>query len=170
MDKPQIAITSAHQFPTLDAATNPANREIGLSAGLGAVLFKSPYGVAFYKGGHDDWTDNLAVCVESKKSCILLMSNSVRGEITYPALIKSLFGDTGLPWSWEYNPQGSPPPITASAIPQTSQSRAVHKAPASQDVSDVVGTGERRPLLIFIIIVPPLCRLPDGFRAARTAL
>lgn len=112
MLRPQIAITSAHQFPTLDTTLNRANREIGLSAGLGSVLFKSPYGAAFFKGGHDDWTDNMVVCVESKKQCILLLSNSMRGEVIYPALIKSVFGDTRLPWSWEYNPQGSPPAIT----------------------------------------------------------
>ena len=112
MLRPQIAITSAHQFPTLDVTLNPANRMIGLSSGLGLVLFKSPYGVAFYKGGHDDWTDNLVVCVESKKQCILLLSNSMRGEVIYPALVKSVFGDSGLPWTWEYNPEGSPTPIT----------------------------------------------------------
>lgn len=111
MLRPQIAIKSAHQFPTLDATTERANLKIGLSAGLGSVLFKSPYGAAFFKGGHDDWTDNMVVCVESKKQCILLLSNSMRGEVIYPALIKSIFGDTRLPWSWEYNPQGSPPPI-----------------------------------------------------------
>ncbi|HKS42693.1 MAG TPA: serine hydrolase domain-containing protein [Blastocatellia bacterium] len=111
MLRPQIAIASAHQFPTLDATTERANRKIGLSAGLGSVLFKSPYGAAFFKGGHDDWTGNMVVCVESKKQCILLLSNSVRGEVIYPALVKSVFGDTRLPWSWEYNPQGSPPPI-----------------------------------------------------------
>jgi CubicO group peptidase (beta-lactamase class C family) len=104
MLRPQIAITSAHQFPTLEAKTDPANKEISLSAGLGSVLFKGPYGPAFYKGGHDDWTDNIFVCVEAKKRCILLLSNSVRGETIYPALIKSVFGDAGVPWSWEYNP------------------------------------------------------------------
>lgn len=109
--RPQIAITSAHQFPTLETVTSPANRKIGLSAGLGVVLFKSPYGPAFFKGGHDNWTGNMVVCVESKKQCILLLSNSVRGELIYPALVEWLFGDSRLPWSWEYNPQGSPPPI-----------------------------------------------------------
>jgi CubicO group peptidase (beta-lactamase class C family) len=104
MLRPQIAITSAHQFPTLEAKSNPANRKIDLSAGLGSVLFKGPYGPAFYKGGHDDWTDNIFVCVETKKRCILLLSNSVHAETIYPALIKSVLGDTGLPWSWEYNP------------------------------------------------------------------
>jgi hypothetical protein len=46
----------------------------------------------------NDWTDNLVVCVESKMDCILLLSNSMRGEVIYPALVKSVFGDTGLPW------------------------------------------------------------------------
>lgn len=114
MLRPQIAITSAHQFPTLEAKTNPANREIDLSSGLGSVLFKGRYGSAFYKGGHDDWTDNIFVCVEAKKRCILLLSNSVRAETIYPALIQSVFGDTGLPWSWEYNPEGAPPPVESA--------------------------------------------------------
>jgi len=103
MLRPQIAITSAHQFPTLDTAANPAHEKIGLSAGLGLVLFTSSHGPAFFKGGHDDWTGNMAICVESKKQCILLMSNSVRAEIIYPALVHSLFGETKLPWEWEYN-------------------------------------------------------------------
>ena len=104
MLRPQIAITSAHQFPTLETTTEPANRAIGLSSGLGSVLFQSPHGAAFYKGGHNDSTDNLAVGVESKKRGILLMSNSVRAETIYPELVKGVFGDTGLPWTWEYNP------------------------------------------------------------------
>ncbi len=112
MLRPQIAITSAHQFPTLAVTVRPANSEIGLSSGLGAILFRSPYGDAFFKGGHDDHTGNQAVCVVPKKSGILLISNSVRGETIYPALVGALFGDTQLPWSWEYNPQGSPPPVT----------------------------------------------------------
>src|SRR4051794_35461220 len=114
MLRPQLAIESAHQFPTLEPKTNPANRAIGLAAGLGSVLFKGPAGAAFYKGGHDDWTDNLAVCVETKKRCILLLSNSVRAETIYPAVVRAVFGETGLPWSWEYNPEGSPPPTGLS--------------------------------------------------------
>lgn len=117
MLKPQIPITSAHQFPTFDTATNAANTELGLAAGLGAVLFKSPHGPAFFKGGHDDWTGNMAICVESKKQCILLMSNSVRAEIIYPELVKSLFGETRLPWTWEYNPPSASPSPVATPGP-----------------------------------------------------
>jgi hypothetical protein len=59
----------------------------------------------------------MAICVEAKKQCILLMSNSVRGEIIYPALVNSLFGETKLPWEWEYNPtvaEPTPSPSPAS--------------------------------------------------------
>ena len=114
MLRPQIDITSAHQFPTLDSATNPAHEKIALSAGLGLVLFKSSHGPAFFKGGHDDSTGNMAVCVESKKQCILLMSNSVRAEIIYPGLVNSLLGETGLPWEWEYNPTVAAPTTSPS--------------------------------------------------------
>lgn len=110
MLRPQIAIVSPHQFPTLETATEPANRAIGLASGLGAVLFKGPEGAAFYKGGHDDWTDNMAVCAEAKKRCILLLSNTARGAAFYPELVDAVLGKTGLPWRWEYNPQGPPPP------------------------------------------------------------
>lgn len=109
MVRPQIAIHSAHQFPTLEGKENPANREIDLAAGLGCVVFKGPYGAAFYKGGHDDMTDNLAVCVEAGRRCILLLSNSVRAETIYPLLVESVFGKAGVPWSWEYSDASLPP-------------------------------------------------------------
>jgi hypothetical protein len=42
MLRPQIAISSAHQFPTLLTQTDARNEAIALSAGLGVVLFVSP--------------------------------------------------------------------------------------------------------------------------------
>ncbi|MEO7724205.1 MAG: serine hydrolase domain-containing protein [Chthoniobacterales bacterium] len=111
MLKPQIAIHSAHQFPTLEEAQNPPNVKIGLSSGLGCVLFQSPIGPAFYKGGHNEWTDNLAIGIPAKKRGILLMSNSVLAETIYPALVYYLWGETNLPWSWEYSVPGLPPPV-----------------------------------------------------------
>lgn len=104
MIRPQIAIDSAHQFPTFDPAVNLAHRSIGLAAGLGSVVFRGPFGTAFFKGGHDDWTANFAVCVESKKRCVLLLSNSVRAEAIYPELVDAVLGPSGVPWPWEYNP------------------------------------------------------------------
>ena len=40
MIKPQVPITSAHQFPTLAAEVDPNNKAIGLAAGLGLVTFR----------------------------------------------------------------------------------------------------------------------------------
>ncbi|CAN5603815.1 hypothetical protein BH20VER3_BH20VER3_01400 [soil metagenome] len=112
MLRPQIAIKSAHQFPPLDPAENPAHAEIKLSAGLGCVLFQSADGPAFYKGGHNEWTDNLAIGLPGKKRGVLVMSNSVLAETIYPALVKFLWGDTHLPWSWEYNAPQLPSPVS----------------------------------------------------------
>ena len=42
MVKPQIAITTPSQFPTLSQATSPAMKALELSAGLGVVTFEGP--------------------------------------------------------------------------------------------------------------------------------
>jgi hypothetical protein len=41
-----------------------------------------------------------------------LMSNSILAETIYPALVKFLWGEIGLPWSWEYNTPELPPPLS----------------------------------------------------------
>ena len=104
MLRPQIAITSQHQFPTLDFSHMPDNAGWKLSAGLGWIVFQSPYGPAFYKSGHDDYTDNHAVCVERLRRCVLIMTNSGVGARAFPALVAAVMGDIGEPWSWELNP------------------------------------------------------------------
>jgi CubicO group peptidase (beta-lactamase class C family) len=109
MLRPQIAIRSAHQFPTLEQAENSeADARIGLSAGLGG----GPFGPVFYKGGHNEWTDNIALGIPAKKRGLLLLSNSILAETIYPALVKFLWGEIGLPWSWEYNTPELPPPLS----------------------------------------------------------
>ena len=104
MLRPQIMITSAHQFPTLDFSHMPDDPHWALAAGLGWVVYKGRYGPSFYKGGHDDFTDNHAVCVEAQKRCLLMMTNSGVGARLFPALTAAVMGDPGTPWSWEYNP------------------------------------------------------------------
>ena len=106
--RPQLAITSAHQFPTFAPGTDPS---LGLSAGLGVVLFSGPQGRGFFKGGHDDWTDNTLVCLEMRRRCVVLLSNSARAQAIYPAVVRAVLGETGLPWRWEYSDPSSPPPI-----------------------------------------------------------
>jgi len=101
--RPQVPITSAHQFPTLAAETNPGNADIGLAAGLGLVTFRDTSGPAWFKGGHNDWTGNMVVCLENARRCLVLLSNDVRAERIYPALARHVLGETKMPWAWEYN-------------------------------------------------------------------
>ncbi len=101
--RPQVAIASAHQFPTLMTATDPRNAEIGLAAGLGLVTFRDTTGPAWFKGGHNDTTGNMVICLEARKRCVVLLSNDVRAERIYPELARLVLGETRMPWRWEYD-------------------------------------------------------------------
>jgi CubicO group peptidase (beta-lactamase class C family) len=105
--KPQLAITTPSQFPSLGPVAPPAARRPGLAAGLGVVVFDGPQGHGFFKGGHDDITGNTLVCVETSWRCALLLSNDVRAEAAYPGLVRFLIGETGAPWTWEYGPKAA---------------------------------------------------------------
>lgn len=100
--RPAWPIGSRHQFPTLDPAEDERNRDIGLAAGLGLVVFKDDSGPAFFKGGHNEWTGNIVVCLETGRRCAVLMSNDVRAERIYPQLVTEILGETRMPWRWEY--------------------------------------------------------------------
>ncbi len=101
--RPQVPITSSHQFPTLVTETGSRNAEIGLAAGLGLVTFQDTSGPAWFKGGHNPWTGNMVICLENKKRCVVMLANDVRAERIYPELARRILGDTKMPWTWEYN-------------------------------------------------------------------
>ena len=101
--RPQAPITSAHQFPTLGTDSGTRNASIGLSAGLGLVTFRDPSGAAWFKGGHNESTGNMVICLETGKRCVVMLSNDVRAERIYPELAKMVLGETAMPWWWEYN-------------------------------------------------------------------
>lgn len=101
--RPGLAITSKHQFPTLTTDTEPRNAEVGLAAGVGVVTFQDSSGPAWFKGGHDDGTANMVLCLESGKRCVVMLSNDVRSERIYPRIVELVLGKTGMPWSWEYS-------------------------------------------------------------------
>lgn len=101
--RPQVPITSSHQFPTLMTETEPRNAEIGLAAGLGLVTFQDTSGPAWFKGGHNDWTGNMVICLENKMRCVIMLANDVRAERIYPELARMILGDTKMPWTWEYD-------------------------------------------------------------------
>ncbi len=117
MLRPQIAIRSAHQFPSLATETTAANDPIHLSYGLGWGLYSSAYGRAFFKEGHDEGWRHLALCFEgsgakNKGAGILIMTNSSNGEGIFKPLLDALLGPTQFPFKWEqYTPYSDLPPL-----------------------------------------------------------
>jgi CubicO group peptidase (beta-lactamase class C family) len=101
--RPQVPIKSSHQFPTLMTETEPRNAEIGLAAGLGVVTFTDTTGPAWFKGGHNDWTGNMVICLENTKRCVVMLGNDVRAERIYPEIARIILGETKMPWAWEYD-------------------------------------------------------------------
>jgi CubicO group peptidase (beta-lactamase class C family) len=102
LTKAQLPITTASQFPPLQAELPKEKRRKDLAAGLGVVVFDGPQGRGFYKGGHNDVTGNTLVCVEKTKNCVVILANDVRAEAGFPRLVKFLLGETGVPYRWEY--------------------------------------------------------------------
>ena len=103
---PQLPITTASQFPTLQPEAPLAERSPGLAAGLGVIVFDGPQGRGFMKGGHNDSTGNMLVCVETRRRCVVLLANDVRAEAAFPRLVEHVLGDAGVPWRWEYGEKG----------------------------------------------------------------
>ncbi|TBR39248.1 MULTISPECIES: serine hydrolase domain-containing protein [Dyella] len=99
--KPALAVHSVQSFPTLDEATTQDNDGIALSAALGVMVYQSPQGPAWFKTGHDDGTNNLALCLQASRRCIVIMSNSSNSEGIYRYLIDAVLGPTCYPWYWE---------------------------------------------------------------------
>lgn len=102
MARPQLPILSASQFPTLAGDAPVERRTPGLAAGLGVVAFTGPQGPGILKGGHNEWTGNIWVCLEDGRRCVMLLGNDVRAERIYPRIVRMILGETGAPWRWEY--------------------------------------------------------------------
>lgn len=98
--RPQLAITTRTQFPTLQAELPPGERRPDLAAGLGVISFSGPQGRGFEKGGHNDTTGNSWVCVEARRACVVLLANDVRAEAAFPAIVRFILGETGVPYDW----------------------------------------------------------------------
>ncbi len=102
LTRAQWPITGAHQFPSLASELPGEHRRADLAAGLGVIVFDGPQGPGFFKGGHNDSTGNTWVCVEKRRSCVVLLANDVRAEALFPGLVAFILGETGAPWVWEY--------------------------------------------------------------------
>lgn len=99
--KGTLSITTRQQFPTLLPDAAVADRPAA-SAALGVIAFTGPQGAGWLKGGHDDVTANTMVCLERGRRCALVLSNDVRAERAFPALVRAMLGETGVPYRWEY--------------------------------------------------------------------
>lgn len=102
MLRPQLGISTASQFPTLQPQLPATRRRPDLAAGLGVVVFDGPQGPGFMKGGHDAITGNTLVCLERSRRCVAILSNDVRAERAFPRLVAFVLGETAAPWRWEY--------------------------------------------------------------------
>jgi CubicO group peptidase (beta-lactamase class C family) len=98
----QLPIRTASQFPSLGPEAPAGKQWKGLAAGLGVITFDGPQGRGFFKGGHNDSTGNMWVCLERGRRCVVLLANDVRAEAAFPRLVETILGPTGLPWRWEY--------------------------------------------------------------------
>jgi CubicO group peptidase (beta-lactamase class C family) len=103
--KPQLHITTPHQFPLFQPDLPANEQRKDLYAGLGVIVFDGPQGHGFYKGGHDGQTANTMVCLEARQRCVLILSNDVRSEAGFAELVRFILGDTGVPYAWEYGDQ-----------------------------------------------------------------
>jgi CubicO group peptidase (beta-lactamase class C family) len=119
MVRPQLPITTASQFPSLQPEVAPDRQFKRLAAGLGVITFSGPRGRGFFKGGHNDTTGNMWVCLERGRRCVVLLANDVRAEAAFPKLVRLVLGETGVPWEWEYGPQ----PWALAASPARSGSQ-----------------------------------------------
>jgi CubicO group peptidase (beta-lactamase class C family) len=97
-----LPIASRHQFPPFEEGSAAWPQR--LAAGLGVVTFQDRSGGAgWFKGGHNDTTANMVICLDAKRRCVLMLSNDVRAERIYPELARRVLGENDMPWAWEYN-------------------------------------------------------------------
>lgn len=101
MTNTQLRIKSRRQFGPLAIIDSTDNDDIELGYGLGVGVFKTPFGKAFFKEGHDDGWGHYSVCFPDKKIAIVIMTNNDNGESIFKELLDYAIGDTFTPWHWQ---------------------------------------------------------------------
>jgi CubicO group peptidase (beta-lactamase class C family) len=97
----QISIRSMSQFGPLSLVDSTTNDQIELGYGLGLGVFKTPFGKAFFKEGHDDGWGHYSVYFPDKRIGIVIMTNNDNGESIFKDLLEYAIADTFTPWKWE---------------------------------------------------------------------
>lgn len=102
--RPEVPISTKSKFPTIEVLDtyDPIGPEVHLAGGLGVDTWEGPSGRFFAKGGHNEWTGNIAQCDEANKRCFVLLGNDVRAELIYPAIVTMVLGNNRYPWAWTY--------------------------------------------------------------------
>lgn len=100
--RPQLPITTASQFPTIQPELPVDERIPNLASSLGVETFRGPQGPGFYKGGHNDFTGNMMICLKRGRRCMVVLGNDVRVEVLFPELTRAVLGETGTSWKWKY--------------------------------------------------------------------
>jgi CubicO group peptidase (beta-lactamase class C family) len=103
MFRPVVQIRSLHEFAVAkDEPNGKEAADVGLAYGVGwGLLTHTRFGPAFFKEGHGDGAQNFITCFERKKSCMIILTNSDNGELTFRPLLEKILGDTVTPWEWE---------------------------------------------------------------------
>ena len=101
MTNTQLRIRSRSQFGPLAGIDSTDNDDIQLGYGLGVGVFKTAYGTAFFKEGHDDGWGHYSICFPDKKIAVVIMTNNDNGESIFKELLAYSIGDIFTPWRWE---------------------------------------------------------------------
>ena len=95
MTKPQLHITTAHQFPMFGADLPPESAaQRPPTPAWASSSLTARKATCFYKGGHDGQTANTLVCLNISQRCALILSNDVRSEAGFAELVLFLLGET----------------------------------------------------------------------------
>jgi CubicO group peptidase (beta-lactamase class C family) len=107
MLRPFITIHSLHLFGAPNEGVGKEAEQIGLAYGVGwGLLTHTKFGPAFFKEGHGDGAQNYMICFQQSKACMILLTNSDNGELSFRPLLEKILGDTVTPWEWEgYTPE-----------------------------------------------------------------
>jgi serine-type D-Ala-D-Ala carboxypeptidase/endopeptidase len=101
MTSQQIRIKSRSQFGPLAKIDSTDNDNIQLGYGLGVGTFKTPYGSAFFKEGHDDGWGHYSIGFPDKKIAVVIMTNNDNGESIFKEFLEYSIGDRFTPWRWQ---------------------------------------------------------------------
>jgi D-alanyl-D-alanine-carboxypeptidase/D-alanyl-D-alanine-endopeptidase len=97
----QVRIRSKQQFGPNSRIDVSDNDGIELSYGLGIGVFKTTYGRAFFKEGHDEGWGHYSIAYPDKKIAVVIMTNNDKGESIFKELLAYSIGDVYTPCDWE---------------------------------------------------------------------